>query len=504
MSKSLTDKTISGLNWNFLNNYSNAIITTIVGIILARLLTPQDFGLVGMVVVFTGLADLFVSLGMGQSIIRIKNLTENHIRVATTLTIISSLTIYFVFYFLSPIIAGYYDEPRLIEIIKVLAFLFIIRGLNTVSFGQLQKNLDFKTIMVINIGSTAAYGLASCAFAIGGLGVWSLVYGKIISASFACILTLWKYPANLKLLIKKKEFKDLAGFGSGVSLSNILLYGSSNIDFLLIGKFINAYSLGLYTRAFNLMTQSISKVTGGMYNVMFPAFAAAQDDKQKLRTAYLRTIKTVSYFIFPILVIMIVNADYVIKGLYGAKWAGAVPVFQILAFGGILRATLPYSGSIAHAAGRVYTEVFQQLVYFIVLGVSAFFLLKFGITGVAFAVIIALIWMFAAQSWLALKIIESSWRDLFNALIPGLANLSAAVLINIFFVYIMENYLEYTANEIKLIIAIVFNIILFTSMIVFMPISLKGDTFTWLIEKYKKYIPKFFIKFYYSFNPESR
>jgi len=148
----------------------------------------------------------------------------------------------------------------------------------------------------------------------------------------------------IKPLISKKEFKELAGFGSGVSLSNILLYGSTNVGNLIIGKFISPYALGLYTRAFNLMTESISRISGGIYNVLFPAFAAAQTDKQKLRTAYLRTIQSVSYFVFPILAIMIVNSDYIIKGLYGAKWSGAITVFRILAIGGILRATLAYSG----------------------------------------------------------------------------------------------------------------------------------------------------------------
>lgn len=502
MSKSLTDKTLSGLNWNLLNTYSNAVITTIVGVVLARLLTPRDFGLLGMVLIFTGLADLFASLGMGQSIIRIKNITDHHIRTATTITITSSFIIYFIFYFTSPLIADFYSEPRLNSIIKVLSFLFLIRGLNTVSFGQLQKKLDFKYVMIINISSSMIYGLFSSIFALFGFGVWSLVYGKIASASIACILTLKKYPANLKFLISIKEFKELAGFGSGVSLSNILLYGSLNIDYLIIGKFINPYALGLYTRAFNLMTQSISKVTGGIYNVLFPAFAAAQNEKEKLRRAYLRTIQTTSYFVYPILAIMILNADYVIKGLYGLKWAGAVPVFQILAFGGILRTTLPYSGAIAHATGKIYTEVFQQLVYFLLLGGCAFYAIRFGIQGVAFAVVIALIWMFIAQSWLALKIIESSWRDFFKVMFPAFANLIVVVIINLAFIFILESYFRSLINEIKLIIAVVFNVVVFISLILFMPFSIKGDTFDWLIEKYKKYIPVSFINFYFSFNKQ--
>jgi len=504
MSQSFTDKTISGVNWNLLSTYGNAVINTIVGIVLARLLTPQDFGLIGMVYIFTGLADLFATLGMGQSVIRIKNLNDNYIRVATTLTITASVLIYLIFYFSAPLIADFYNEPKIIPIIKVLSFLFLIKAVATVSYSQLQKNLDFKTLMVVSITNSFTYGVTSSVLAIMGFGVWSLVYGSLAAAIINGFLILRKSPANLKPLLKKNEFKELAGFGSGVSLSNILLYGSSNVDYLIIGKFINPYALGLYTRAFNLMTESISRISGGIYNVLFPAFSAAQNEKQKLRIAYLRTIKTLSYFIFPVLAVMIINADYIIKGLYGVKWAGAVPVFRILAFGGILRATLPYSGAIAHATGRVYAEVFQQLVYFLILGGVAWYTIRFGIEGVAFAVVAALIWMFFAQSWLALKIIESSWKEFLYSLIPALGNLIVMVCINMILVFLIEKFFFEMKAEIKLIIMLILNAAAFLSVIVFLPSSIKGDTFDWLIEKYKKYLPSFFLRFYFSFNQSGK
>ena len=500
MSKSLTDKTISGLNWNFLKNYSNTISTLIVGIILARLLSPQEFGLVGMITIFTGFADLFATLGMGQSIIRVKNINENHIRVATTLSITASIIIYISFYFLTPLIVDFYKEPRLTPIIRVISTLFIIRGINTVSYGQLSKNLDFKSITYIHVFTNIAYGIASSILAIIGFGVWSLVYSRIVSASLAMILTTRKYPVNFKPLIKKKEFMELAGFGAGVSLSKILLYGSSNIDYLIIGKMANPFSLGLYTKAFNLMTNSIDKISGGMSTVLFPAFALVQNEKEKLRKAYFRSIKTAAFFIIPILGSMIVTGNYIIKGLYGIKWAGAVGVFQILALGGILRSTLVFSGTIAHATGRVFAEASQQLVYLLILGICAFYGIRFGIEGVAFAAVIALIWMFIAQSYLAIKIIESSWKDFFKCFIPASANLMIMVFVNLIIVFIIENYLNINSYEIKLLIIVMINIPSFLAVIIFVPFKIKGDTFDWILEKYRKYIPKKFVEFYLTFN----
>jgi len=122
---------------------------------------------------------------MGQSIIRIKELNDNYLRVATTLTVSASILIYLIFFFSSPIIAEFYHEPRIIPIIKVLSFLFLIKGISTVSYSRLQKELDFKTLMWISIGTSIVYGTSSAVLAIGGFGVWSLVYGNLVSSVFS-------------------------------------------------------------------------------------------------------------------------------------------------------------------------------------------------------------------------------------------------------------------------------------------------------------------------------
>lgn len=500
MSKSLTDRTVSGLNWNFISNYSNTISTIIVGIVLARLLTPEDFGMVGMVTIFIGLADLFVTLGMGQSIVRIQNVTERHIRVATTVTVLSSLIIFVVFFILAPLVSDFYNKDGLTEILQVLSILFIIKGINTVSFAQLQKKLEFKSITIIQISTNITYGITSIVLAILDYGVWSLVYGRILSAIMSAYLTTKKYPVNLKPSLSKIEFKELAGFGSGVSLSNILLYGSSNIDYLIIGKLASASALGLYTKSFNLMTNSIDKITGGMFKVLFPAFAAVQHEKDKLRKAYYRALRTVSFFLLPILGILLVTGEYVIIGLYGEKWAGAVKTFQILAIAGILRSTLMLSGSIAHATGKIFIESGQQLIYFLILGTAAYFGISYGIEGVALAVVLALIWMFFAQSFLAIRIIESNLKEFISALFPGLFNLIIVVVINYFLVILIESIIGNTFYEVKLIISVTINLILFISLILFTPISVKGDTIEWIMEKYSRLIPLKMQNIYYSFN----
>lgn len=500
MTKSLTDRTISGLNWNFVSTYSNSISTIIIGIILARLLTPTDFGLVGMVTIFIGLADLFVTLGMGRAVVRFQVVTEKHIRVATTITILSSIIIFITFQLLAPLISDFYNQKNLTTILRVLSLLFIIKGINTVSYAQLQKKLEFKTITLIAISSNITYGIISIIFAFLGYGVWSLVFGRLSSSIIAAILTTRKYPVNMIPLVSKNEFKDLAGFGSGVSISNILLYGSSNIDYLIIGKLANPAVLGLYTKAFNLMTNSINKISGGMFNVLFPAFSSVQNEKDKLRRAYLRAVRTATYFIFPILGILIVSSEYIIIGLYGKEWAGAIVTFQILAFGGILRSTLMFSGAIAYATGRIFIESRQQLIYLIILSIGAYLGIQYGIEGVAVAVVLALIWMFFAQTRLAIKIIESSWREFLSSLFPALFNLFSAALFNLLLIFVLKNLFGIILYEINLLLIIFCNIVFLLTIIIFCPYAIKKDTIDWIINKYSRFIPPKILKFYFLFN----
>lgn len=501
MSKSLTDKTISGLNWSFISNNLIAVINIVIGIILARLLMPQDFGLLGMTYVFIGLAELFVTLGMGSAVQRVKNLSNDHIRVATTLTIISSVAIYLMLWFAAPLVAQFYNEQRIVSILRVISIIFIIQGFITVSYGIIRRELDFKYILKVDASSNIlGYGLTSAVLAFLGFGVWSLVYGRIVSAVVSAFVIMRRVPVNLKPLIKKNEVKDLAGFGGGISLSNLLFYASSNVDLLIVGKFLNSGALGLYTRALNLMKETINKITGGIYNVLFPAFAAVQDDPQKLKIAYFRTIQTVSYFVYPILIAMIINAEFIIKGLFGSKWAGAITSFQLLGIAGVLRVTLQYSGALAHATGKVYTEAMQQLIYFLLLAGFALFAIKYGIEGVAVSIIIASLWLFIAQSWLSLKILKSKWPEFFKIMIPGFANMIVMSIANIFLYYVCSIFFRGFKFEFLLLFVVISNCVVLLSCIFFIPSSIKADTFEWLIEKYRRFIPSFILKLYLKFN----
>ena len=503
MPKSLTDKTLSGVNWNLAKTYGKTVLNIIVGIILARLLPPTDFGLLKMTFIFIGLADLFSTLGMGASVVKQKNLTDIHIATATTVTILLGISIYIIFYFSAPLIAEFYNELRLIPILRTLSIIFIVKGFTAVSYSRLVREIDFKSILVIEFGSYLfGYSIVSIILAVMGFGVWSLVFGRLATNFISSIMTLKKVPPVLNFTIGKKEFKELFAFGTGVSFSKLFNYGGNNVDNLFIGKLINSDALGLYSRAYNLMTLPISKISSGIYNVLFPAFAKVQNNTQSLRTAYFRTIKSTAFLLFPILAAMIADADYIILGLYGPKWEGAIKVFKILIFAGFLRTTLSYSGAIAHATGRVYKEVSQQVIFVIILSIGAYFGAKYyNIEGVGYAVIVALGYKFIAQSNLSIKIIESNWSSFFKVLLPGVASALVMFLIIFFSVYLLELTAAELPYPVKLLITMIIGAVTYLATIIFLPEKIKSDSFTWLLEKYGKFVPSKFKILYFKFNP---
>lgn len=503
MTKTLTDQTLTGVNWNFAGNYSKAIISIFVGVVLARILPPEDFGLLGMVAIFIGLAELFSTMGMGASIIKLKVLNEVHLNTATYFTIFLSFIVYTLFVIGAPYIASFYNEPRLVNILYALSTIFIFKGITTVSYSLLVRKMDFKSTKQIEVSS---YFIGSVIVSIGlallGYGVWSLVLGRLFSSFASLIQTIIKVPLHLKLKIGRKEFNELFFFGTGISLIRFLQYIGNNIDYLIIGKMISSYNLGLYQKSYNLMSQPMQRITGGIYNVLFPALAKVQDDSERLKTGYFRTIRTVAFIVYPVLTVLFISSNYVILGLYGPKWEDAISVFQILVFAGYFSATNNYSGAVANVTGKVYIIVFLQFVYVLIVGVGAYLAVVYGygIEGVGFAVIVALLWKFIVQSHIAIKIVKSDWMDYLNNFVPGLS-ISVILAMVISFFQFSLNKIQIDLPEFIVLLIIVFlALVTFIICVIFLPKFLKGDTVSWVLEKYSRFLPKRIVNLYKDFN----
>ena len=250
----LSSRTIKGIKWNFFNSVSLLIMRFVVGVVLARLIEPKEFGLMALAIIFTGFLQIFSTMGMGSAIIQKKIINDNYIKIAFSISLISGITLCIILFLLAPLVGDFFNEYKLTLIIRVLSFVFILNSITSIGQGLLAKELRFKRLFFIDLSSYfLGYSLISITLALFGFKVWSLVWGTLGSGliQFVLVLVFVKFPK--RIVLKRKQIKELLFFGGGISIANMLTYFSNHIDNLIVGKFLNPASLGLYNRAFGLM-----------------------------------------------------------------------------------------------------------------------------------------------------------------------------------------------------------------------------------------------------------
>jgi len=486
--KTLTHRTLVGINWKFFTALTQSLMIFIVSIVLARLIPPEEFGLLGMAVIITGLADLFVSLGMGAAIIQRRQISVNHIRVAITLSTILGLLMTCLLWLLAAPIANIFDAPRVPSILKVVSLAFLLNGLSTTLQGLLRRNLQFKTLFFIDLSSyLLGYAAFSIPMAIFGFGVWSLVTGQLAKATIYCILLCIKSPLH-KPLLRWKETLDLIGFGSGVSINSVINYAADNADYFMIGKYLSATYLGLYTRAY-LLIKLPQRVSHLLSSVLFPAYSEIQDEKIKISEAYFKTINMLALIAFPALVGMAIGAKYIIVGLYGSNWAGAVPVFRILCIAGMLKITFPLAGSVVKATGKIYSEVKRQLIYLLLIIIGSYIGVRFGIKGVGIAVCIASLWLYFSMAQLTLNILGGNWKLFFKAQLPGISMAIIIGSIDLTLIIFFEYFLPTRFILLKLILLFSISVGTLLISLIYLPDYIKGEMPAWIFKKYSKCFP---------------
>ena len=245
----LKQKTISGLSWSFIDNFSKLGITFIVGIILARLLEPREFGLVGMTTIFIAISQSIIDSGFTQALIRKQNCTQKDYSTVFYFNLVNGIVFYLVLFFAAGLISHFFNEPKLALIIQVLALSLIINSLAIVQRARLTKEINFKLQTKISIIATTLSGIIGIWMAYTGYGVWSLVIKSLAGFAFTSIL-LWSWNKWIPhLVFSKDSFKEMFSFGSKLLVSGLIDTTYRNIYLLIIGKYFSATELGYYTRA---------------------------------------------------------------------------------------------------------------------------------------------------------------------------------------------------------------------------------------------------------------
>lgn len=351
-STSLKSTASKGILWNAVEKISVQGVQFLIGVILARLLIPDDFGLIGMLAIFIAIAQAFIDGGMGSGLIQSQKRSSQDFSTVFVFNFAVSFLFYIVLFFVAPIIADFYKTPALIDITRVIGLNIIITSLSIVQRSRLTIELDFKTLAKVNIVAVILSGTVGIYLAYNGFGVWSLVYRQLLSSILSVIL-LWYFSRwKPSLFFSFDSFKKLFGYGSKILASSIYSQVFQNLYDIAIGKVYSASNLGFFTQAKLLADVSSGTVTSILQQVSFPILAALQEDKERMISVYRRLIKMTAFLIFPIMTILAVLAKPFILFMLGEKWLQTVPLLQLLCFSRVL---YPISGlnlNILNANGR--------------------------------------------------------------------------------------------------------------------------------------------------------
>jgi len=356
---SLKQKTVSGLLWSFIDQFANMGLTFVVGVILARILSPREFGLIGMITVFIAISESFINSGFSQALIRKKDCTQNDYSTVFFFNLIAGIFFFVMLFISAPYIAKFFNEPELKKIVQVLGFVLIISSFTIIQRTILTKRIDFKLQARISVIASISSGIIAIFMALKGFGVWSLVAQKLSREAFRSAL-LWFWNKWMpEMIFDKKSFKELFGFGSKIMLNGLLDTLFQNINHLVIGKYYSAQDLGFYTRSTmfrNIFSRNLNSIIG---RVTYPVLSQMQDDKKRLKLNYQKIIRGTMFITFVLMLGLASVAEPLIITLIGEKWRQSIVYLQMLCFAGMLYPLMGLNLNMLQVQGR--SDLFLKL-----------------------------------------------------------------------------------------------------------------------------------------------
>jgi len=373
--------------------------------ILARLLDPEDYGIFAAIQVIAGIVSLFSNFGIASALIQHKEISPKHIEVGFTSSLVLSFIVFIILWILAPFFPSLFHSNFDIWMVRANAFVFPILGWSIVSSSLLTRKLDFRGLFVSKFFSTilGSSGTAIL-FAFLGFGVWSLTLGAISSAIVTSICLSFLSPHSRRLGLPKKEIRDLFSFGGMYTILRVINYLSTKADNFVVGRWMGIELLGLYDRAFYVMSYPGIYIGNIIDDVTFPTLAKIQDETDKLKIAYLQGIKLASFLLMPLSIFFIIYSQEIVEVLLGYKWIQLTSTIQILFLVITFRTTSRVCDSLARAKGALVQNTIQKTIYLSLVILGSLIGKESGLTGVAIGVDIAVLIHYLLMANLGLKL----------------------------------------------------------------------------------------------------
>lgn len=421
---SIQNKAISGIGWTFLEQFGSKAIGFIVQIILARLIAPEEFGLLGMILIFNAVGNSLADSGMSQSLIRSDEPDERDFSTVFTMNFAISLVLYIVFWFIAPLISEFYDQPRLTNLIRVYSLVIIINSLFTIQKTRLTYDLNFKYQMKAQLPALFIAGFTGIILAFMEFGVWALVYMEIVTGLSLTVIYFLQTRWIPRLSFYGDRLSEHFNFGYKLTLAGVLSRIVSNIYPMIIGKYFSAAMVGYYTRASTMKEFPVSTISRTLDKVFYPLFAKIKNDKDKLKKAYQKAQILVLLVLSTIMLFLILTAYPLFGLLLGDKWLPAVPYFQLLCIMGIFYPINKYNSNILKIKGRTDLYLKMSVITQVTLILGIILTVEFGIIPLILSQVINSILASLINIYYANKFIDYPFKeqfiDFFKTILPGL------------------------------------------------------------------------------------
>jgi len=418
---SLKQKTISGMSWSLFDLLARQGINFFIQIVLARLLMPKDFGIMGMIAVFIAVSQQFINSGFSNGLIREKDVSQEEYSTVFFFNIFMAMITYGILFAAAGTISRFFNEPLLVPVLRVLGWVLIIDAVGMTQVTILTRKVDFRTQSLISVIAGLVSGGVGIVMAYGGFGVWSLVVRSLLLQFFQTLLLCIRIRWQPSLVFRLEAFKRLFDFGWKLLLSSLLSTLYSNLYYLIIGKIYSATDLGYYANARKLSDTVVQSATSAVDRVSYPVLSSIKEDRDRLKQVYQKLIKTSVFLSFPVMFVLAATADSLIGFLFGEKWLPSIPYFRIICFSGMLYPLHSFNLNILQVQGRsdlfLGLSVIKKIIGLSFIGLVIYF--RLGIIWLLWTAVLDSYLVFFINSRYSAKLLDYSSIEQIRDVLPS-------------------------------------------------------------------------------------
>ena len=427
--ESLSHRVVKSGFWVFALRITDRLFYLTRLIILARILSPHDFGLLGIAMLAMLTLENFSQTGFQVALIQKKENIEDYLNSAWTIGILRGVVLFSILYFIAPYVAVFFNVPPAKPVIQVIGLSILLQAFTNIGIVYFQKELQFNKQFVYQLSGSLADFIVAVSTALILRSVWALVFGLLAGNLIRLIASYFIHPYRPHISFDMRKAKELFAFGKWILGSSILIFLITQGDDIFLGKLLGATMLGFYQMAYRISNMPSTEITSVISQVIFPAYSKLQHDIRRLREAYLRVLQVTTFLSFPIAGLIFVLAPDFTKIFLGEKWMPMVPVMKVLVFAGLVRSIASTSGRIFYAVGKPKIDTKLQIVRLFVLAALIYpFTLKWGIMGTSLVVFLSILISGIGFSLSAMKITECCIISYTKTIVFPLINVSIAIL----------------------------------------------------------------------------